>query len=198
MKQKEQIIKVGDKAPSFIAQAVHNQTFEIINLSDYLKRKYVILLFYPYDFSFVCPTEIVSFNDKYQAFNTLNTEVLYISVDSHHAHLAWVQAEQETNRLTNLHYPLVSDPTREICKRYNVLDTKLGVPLRALFIIDKSGIIQYSTVHNLNFGRSVDETLRVLQALQHVQMYPEQYCPANWQPGDPTIGVTSKEVETLV
>nr|YP_009294021.1 thiol-specific antioxidant protein [Hildenbrandia rubra]AOM67263.1 thiol-specific antioxidant protein [Hildenbrandia rubra] len=187
MKPQKRTIKVGDKAPNFIAQAVNNQTFEMVNLSDYLKTKYVILLFYPYDFSFVCPTEIISFNNKYDTFHQLNTQILYISADSHHAHLAWVQAEHELHRLADLQYPLVSDPTRQICDKYNVLDTKLGVPLRALFIIDKLGIIQYTAVHNLNFGRSVDETLRVLQALQHVQAYPEQYCPANWHPGDDTI-----------
>lgn len=195
MKLQGKTVKVGNKAPNFVAQAVNNQTFEIVNLSNYLEKKYVILLFYPYDFSFVCPTEIISFSNKYDAFQKLNTQVLCISADSHHAHLAWVQAEQEANRLADLRYPLIADPTREICNKYNVLDTKLGVPLRALFIIDKSGVIQYSTIHNLNFGRSVNETLRVLQALQYVQNHPEQYCPANWQPGDDTLSIGHAQIK---
>ena len=194
MKFTEQHVKVGDRAPNFIAQAVSNQTFEVVNLLDYFEKKYVILLFYPYDFSFVCPTELISFNNKYDIFHQLNTQILFISTDSHHTHLAWVQADQEINRLVHLRYPLVADPTRAISNRYNVLDSKLGVPLRALFIIDKLGIIQYSAMHNLNFGRSVDETLRVLQALQYVQHHPEQYCPANWQPGDETINMQTQKV----
>ena len=193
MKHLKKIVKVGDKAPSFIAQAVINQTFEMINLSRYLKKKYVVLLFYPYDFSFVCPTELTAFSSKYDIFTQLDTEVLFISPDSHHTHLAWIQAEYEVSRLTDIPYPLVSDPTREICKAYNVLDNSLGVPLRALFIIDKAGIIQCSTIHNLNFGRSVDEALRVLQALQYVQTYPEEYCPANWQPGENSINPSHLE-----
>ena len=187
MKQFEKIVKVGDKAPSFIAQAVINQTFDIINLSNYLGKKYVVLLFYPYDFSFVCPTELTSFSKKYDKFSQLDTEILFISPDSHYTHLAWIQTEYEISRLFEIQYPLISDPTRQICKAYNVLDNNLGVPLRASFIIDKFGILQCSTIHNLNFGRNVDETLRVLHALQYVQTHPEEYCPADWQPGKNSI-----------
>nr|YP_009296569.1 thiol-specific antioxidant protein [Apophlaea sinclairii]AOM65709.1 thiol-specific antioxidant protein [Apophlaea sinclairii] len=187
----EKILKVGDKAPNFTAQAVIDQTFKTINLSSYWKKKYVILLFYPYDFSFICPTEIIAFSNKYETFCKLKTEILCISTDSIYTHLAWVQAEQEANRLANLRYPLVSDPTREICNKYNVLDNKLGVSLRALFVIDILGCIQYSMVNNLNFGRNVNEILRVLQALQQVQAYPKQYCPANWYPGNNTINLSA-------
>nr|YP_009297535.1 thiol-specific antioxidant protein [Hildenbrandia rivularis]AOM67079.1 thiol-specific antioxidant protein [Hildenbrandia rivularis] len=194
MESNDYTVRVGDKAPNFVAKAVNRQAFEKVNLSEFFGKKYVILLFYPYDFSFVCPTEIVAFNDKYDVFSQLNTQVLCISVDSHYTHLAWVQAEEEVNRLASLKYPLISDPTRQICNKYNVLDSKLGVALRALFIIDKLGIIQYSVINNSSFGRSVDETIRVLRALQHVEAYPEQYCPANWQPGDATITVDKEDM----
>nr|AIA21301.1 thiol-specific antioxidant protein [Pyropia kanakaensis] len=178
-------LRVGQLAPDFSATAVYDQEFKTLKLSDF-KNKYIILFFYPLDFTFVCPTEITAFSDKYDAFSELNTEVLGVSVDSEYSHLAWLQTDRESGGLGDLSYPLVSDLKKEISAAYNVLNSD-GVALRGLFIIDPKGIIQYSTVNNLEFGRSVEETLRVLQAIQYVQSHPDEVCPANWKPGDKTM-----------
>ena len=178
-------LQVGHPAPAFTATAVYDQEFKIIQLADYL-GKYVVLFFYPLDFTFVCPTEITAFSDLYSRFSEINTEILGISVDSEYAHLAWLQTDRDSGGLGDLQYPLVSDLTKSISSSYNVL-TKQGKALRGLFIIDKQGIIQHSVVNNLDFGRSIDETLRTLQAIQYVQSHPDEVCPANWRPGDSTI-----------
>ncbi|MEO0352871.1 MAG: peroxiredoxin, partial [Cyanobacteria bacterium P01_A01_bin.15] len=117
----------------------------------------------------------------------LNTEVLGASVDSEFSHLAWIQTERKAGGIGDLAYPLISDIKKEISAAYNVLEPEAGVALRGLFLIDKDGILQHSTVNNLSFGRSVDETLRVLQAVQHVQSHPDEVCPAGWTPGDKTM-----------
>ena len=154
-------------------------------MSDY-RGKYVVLFFYPLDFTFVCPTEITAFSDRYEEFANLNTEVLGCSVDSKFSHLAWLQTDRNDGGLGDLNYPLVSDLKREICESYDVLYED-GTALRGLYIIDREGIIQHSTVNNEPFGRSVDETLRVLQALQYVQNNPDEVCPAGWTPGAATM-----------
>jgi Peroxiredoxin len=186
-------IRVGQQAPDFSATAVYDQEFKEIKLSDYL-GKYIILLFYPLDFTFVCPTEITAFSDSYSTIKNLNAEILGISVDSEYSHLAWLQTDRDAGGLGNLKYPLVSDLTKQISLSYNVL-TESGKSLRGLFIIDKKGIIQHALVNNLDFGRNVSETLRTLQAIQHVQMNPDELCPANWQPGNPTIISNPKQAQ---
>nr|ARW64994.1 2-Cys peroxiredoxin [Polysiphonia sertularioides] len=178
-------LKVGDKAPDFTATAVYEQEFKKVSLSEYL-GKYVVLLFYPLDFTFVCPTEIISFSDKYDKFKSIDTEILGISVDSEYCHLAWIQLDRELGGVGDLKYPLVSDLSKDISKSYNILNPD-GKALRGLFIIDTKGFIQHSMVNNLEVGRSVDETIRTLKALQYVQNNPDEVCPANWQPGDLTI-----------
>ena len=191
----EGCLRVGQAAPDFTATAVYDQEFKTIKLSDY-RGKYVVLFFYPLDFTFVCPTEITAFSDRYDAFKSIGTEVLGVSVDSEFSHLAWTQSDRKAGGVGDLTYPLVSDIKKEISIAYNVLDPEAGVALRGLFIIDKDGVIQHCTVNNLAFGRSVDETLRTLQAIQHVQSHPDEVCPANWQPGDATMTpdpVKSKE-----
>jgi peroxiredoxin (alkyl hydroperoxide reductase subunit C) len=188
-------IQVGQLAPDFEAVAVFDQEFAKVKLSDYLQKKYVVLFFYPLDFTFVCPTEITAFSDNFGKFTEINTEILGVSVDSEFSHLAWLQTERDAGGLGDLKYPLVSDLKKEISSAYNVL-TDEGIALRGLFIIDKEGFIQHATINNLAFGRSVDETLRVLQAIQYVQTNPEEVCPANWKPGDKTMipdPVKSKE-----
>ena len=146
----------------------------------------MILFWYPKDFTFVCPTEITAFSDNFEKFAELNTEILGVSVDSEFSHLAWLQTERDSGGLGDLKYPLVSDLKKDISASYNVL-TDEGIALRGLFIIDKEGVIQHATINNLAFGRSVDEALRVLQAIQYVQTNPEEVCPANWKPGDKTM-----------
>lgn len=178
---------VGNPAPDFEAEAVFDQEFIKVKLSDYIGKKYVILFFYPLDFTFVCPTEITAFSDRYAEFEKLNTEVLGVSIDSVFSHLAWVQTDRKSGGLGDLKYPLVSDVTKSIAKSYEVLISDQGIALRGLFIIDKEGIIQHSTINNLAIGRSVDETLRTLQALQYVQENPDEVCPAGWKPGDKSM-----------
>lgn len=188
-------LRVGQAAPDFTATAVVDQEFKTINLSDY-RGKYVVLFFYPLDFTFVCPTEITAFSDRYSEFSALNTEVLGVSVDSEFSHLAWIQTDRKSGGVGDLAYPLVSDIKKTISEAYNVLDPDAGVALRGLFIIDKEGIVQHATVNNLAVGRSVDETLRTLQAFQYTQSHPDEVCPAGWTPGAKTMNpdpVKSKE-----
>lgn len=182
----EGCLRVGQNAPDFTATAVVDQEFKTIKLSEY-RGKYVVLFFYPLDFTFVCPTEIIAFSDRYEEFKKVNTEVLGVSVDSEFSHLAWIQSDRKNGGVGDIVYPLVSDLKKEISTAYNVLDPEAGVALRGLFIIDKEGVIQHSTINNLSFGRSVDETLRTLKAIQYVQTHPDEVCPAGWQEGDKTM-----------
>lgn len=188
-------IRVGLPAPDFTATAVIDQEFKTIKLSEY-RGKYVVLFFYPLDFTFVCPTEITAFSDRAEEFSAINTQILGVSVDSEFSHLAWIQTDRKSGGVGDLNYPLVSDIKKEISAAYNVLDPEAGIALRGLFIIDKDGIIQHATINNLAFGRNVDETLRTLQAIQYVQANPDEVCPAGWKPGDKTMNpdpVKSKE-----
>ncbi|XP_068340604.1 2-Cys peroxiredoxin BAS1, chloroplastic-like [Pyrus communis] len=178
---------VGNVAPDFEAEAVFDQEFINVKLSEYIGKKYVILFFYPLDFTFVCPTEITAFSDRHAEFAELNTEILGVSVDSVFSHLAWVQTDRKSGGLGDLNYPLISDVTKSISKSYGVLIPDQGIALRGLFIIDKEGVIQHSTINNLAIGRSVDETKRTLQALQYVQDNPDEVCPAGWKPGEKSM-----------
>ncbi|MCY4172981.1 MAG: peroxiredoxin [Cyanobacteria bacterium MAG CAR3_bin_5] len=188
-------IRVGQPAPDFTATAVFDQEFQEVKLSQY-RGKYVVLFFYPLDFTFVCPTEITAFSDRYEEFSSKDTEVLGVSVDSEYSHLAWLQTDREAGGLGDVAYPLVSDLNKTIAGDYNVLDEEAGVAVRGLFIIDPDGVIMHATVNNLPVGRNVDETLRVLQAFQYIRSHPDEVCPADWTPGDATMNpdpVKSKE-----
>jgi peroxiredoxin 2/4 len=179
-----EFLRVGNPAPDFEADAVVDQEFTKIKLSSYQKNKYVVLFFYPLDFTFVCPTEVIAFSDRYDEFAKLNTEVIGISVDSKYAHLAWIQTSLADGGLGgDIKCPLVSDLTKAIATAFNVLDPSLGLALRGLFIIDKEGIVQHATINNLAFGRSVDETVRTLKAIQHTQIHENEVCPVDWQQG---------------
>lgn len=175
---------VQKTAPEFHGQAVIGKEFKEIKLSDY-KGRWVVLFFYPLDFTFVCPTEIVTFSDNYSKFKELNAEIIGVSVDSHFTHLAWVNTSRKQGGLGELCYPLLSDLSKNVARDYGVLLDK-GIALRGLFIINPKGVVQYSVVHDLGVGRSVDETLRVLAALQQAEKTGE-VCPANWKPGSDTI-----------
>jgi peroxiredoxin 2/4 len=169
--------KVGETAPPFKVEAVSGTEVKTVSLDDY-KGKWLVLFFYPADFSFVCPTEITGFNKEIDRFKALNAEVLGGSVDGKFSHLAWIKRGD----LGDLKYPLFADIKREMTSGYGVMDSKEGVALRGLFIIDPSGVIQYQVVHNLSVGRSVEEVLRVLEGLQ-----ADALCPLNWKPGQKTI-----------
>jgi peroxiredoxin 2/4 len=141
----EGCLRVGQQAPDFTATAVADQEFKTIKLSDY-RGKYVVLFFYPLDFTFVCPTEITAFSDRHEEFKKINTEILGVSVDSEFSHLAWIQTDRKSGGVGDLNYPLVSDIKKEISAAYNVLDPAAGVALRGLFLIDKDGVIQHATM----------------------------------------------------
>ncbi|MDR1385701.1 MAG: peroxiredoxin [Planctomycetaceae bacterium] len=177
-------VLVQKPAPDFKAQAVMpNGTFKEISISEYTKAgKYVVLFFYPMDFTFVCPTEIIAFSEAASEFEKLNVQLLGCSVDSEFTHLAWINTSRKDGGLGELKYPLVSDITKKISESYDVLIPDAGVALRGLFLIDKSGIVRHQIVNDLPLGRNVDEALRLVKALQFVEKYGE-VCPANWQEG---------------
>jgi peroxiredoxin (alkyl hydroperoxide reductase subunit C) len=177
---------VGLQAPDFRATAVVDQEFRELSLRDYRGRD-VVLFFYPLNFTFVCPTEITAFSDRHGEFATLATDLLAVSVDSPFSHLAWVQTERKSGGLGDVTYPLISDLNKEISRAYHVLDEEAGTALRGLFLIDPDGVIRHSTINDLAVGRSVDETLRVLQAFQRVRDHPGQVTPADWRPGGRTL-----------
>uniref|UniRef100_A0A2M4BXG6 thioredoxin-dependent peroxiredoxin n=1 Tax=Anopheles marajoara TaxID=58244 RepID=A0A2M4BXG6_9DIPT len=176
---------ISRPAPDFEATAVVDGAFKKVKLSDYL-GKYLVFFFYPLDFTFVCPTEILAFSDRVAEFKKLNTEVIAASIDSHFTHLAWINTPRKEGGLGKINIPLVSDITHSIAKDYGVFLDDLGHTLRGLFIIDNRGILRQITMNDLPVGRSVDETLRLVQAFQYTDKHGE-VCPAGWKPGQDTI-----------
>jgi peroxiredoxin (alkyl hydroperoxide reductase subunit C) len=178
-------VLVGKPAPDFKATAVMpDGSFQEISLSQY-RGKYVLLFFWPLDFTFVCPTEIIAFSDAAPQFEALNVQILGCSIDSHYTHLAWRKVPRSQGGLGEIRYPLIADLTKSIAEAYDVLHP-MGVALRGLFLIDKEGIVRHQLVNDLPLGRSVDEALRIVKALQFYEKHGE-VCPANWHEGDPTI-----------
>ncbi|BFY98907.1 hypothetical protein BsWGS_01947 [Bradybaena similaris] len=182
------VAKVRYPAPDFKGLAVVDGQFKEIQLSDY-SGKYLVLYFYPLDFTFVCPTEIVAFDEKIDTFKDMNTEVVGVSTDSHFSHLAWINTPKKKGGLGGLNYPLLSDFNKTISSDYGVLVEDEGLALRGLFLIDTSGIIRHITINDLPVGRSVDEVIRVVQAFQFFEKHGE-VCPANWKPNSATIKPT--------
>jgi len=176
---------VGAQAPDFempvYDPADPKNMNKRVKLSDY-RGRWLVFFWYPLDFTFVCPTEITALRDRVEELRELGAEVLGASTDSIHSHKAWVETPREKNGIAGLQYPIASDMTHQVARDYGVLIEQEGVALRGLFIIDPDGVLQYATVHALNVGRSVDETLRVLQALQTGGL-----CPADWRPGQKTL-----------
>lgn len=178
-------VQVQQKAPEFTAKAVVGDEFQDISLADY-QGKYVVLFFYPLDFTFVCPTEIVAFSDRIAEFESRHAKVIGVSVDSHYSHLAWKKTPRKHGGLGDIRYPLVADLNKAISRSYGVLLEQEGIALRGLFIIDREGIVRHVTVNDLPLGRNTDEVLRVLDALQSFEANGE-VCPANWRPGAATM-----------
>ena len=173
---------VAKSAPDFTAQAVMpDGGFKEIKLSDY-RGKYVVLFFYPLDFTFVCPTEIIAFSDKIKEFADRDAEVLGVSIDSQFSHLAWRNTDRKKGGLGNIGYPLVADLNKQISRDYDVLADG-GIAFRGLFLIDKEGVVQHQLINNLPLGRNIDEALRMIDALQHHEQHGE-VCPANWSKGE--------------
>jgi len=177
--------QIGKPAPEFAGKAVINGAFKDISLSDY-KGKYLVLFFYPLDFTFVCPTEIIAFSDRAEEFRSRNCEVVAASTDSHFSHLAWINTPRSLGGLGKMSIPLLADKTGKITREYGCMKEEDGIPFRGLYIIDNKGILRQITVNDLPVGRSVDETLRLVDAFQHTDKHGE-VCPANWRPGDETI-----------
>ena len=176
-------IKIGKMAPNFVTVGVYKNRLGKIRLSDYHGKKYVILLFYPANFTSVSSTELIQFSDRISEFRKLSTQILGISVDSPFSHLHYLLSKRSQGGVNELSYPLISDLNQTITKKYQLL-TEDGFAFPGLFIIDKEGIIQYYTVNNLLCGRSINELLRILQAIQYVKENPGHACPADWKYGN--------------
>ncbi|TPX34825.1 peroxiredoxin [Synchytrium microbalum] len=187
---------VQKPAPSFKAAAVlPSKQFGSVNLDDYKGKKWVVLFFYPLDFTFVCPTEIIEYSERSEDFKKLGCEVIGASVDSVHSHLAWINTPRKSGGLGEMKIPIISDITKSISKEYGVLIEEAGIALRGTFIIDPKGILRQITINDLPVGRSIDETLRLLEAFQFTDLHGE-VCPANWKKGAKTMKpdpVKSKE-----
>ena len=182
------LAKVGKPAPEFTMKVAKpddtaKTVGSVVSLADY-KGKWLVFFFYPLDFTFVCPTEITALSDRFSEFEEIGAEVLGVSTDSHFSHLAWINTPRDKNGLGTLNFPLASDINKTVATDYGVLIEGAGIALRGLFIIDPDGVLQYAVINNLNIGRSTDETLRVLQALQTGGL-----CPSDWKPGKALLTV---------
>jgi len=174
---------VGRPAPDFDMASTKNieKLNENTKLADY-KGRWVVLLFYPLDFTFVCPTELTAFSDRYDEFEGIGADIIGVSTDSVYSHRAWIKTPRDKGGVEGLKYPLAADATKQVAQDYGVLIEDKGIALRGLFIIDPEGILRYKVVHDLNIGRSAEETLRVIQALQTGGL-----CQAEWKPGQKTL-----------
>jgi alkyl hydroperoxide reductase subunit AhpC len=177
---------VGSPAPKFNAKAVLNKEIVDMTWEKLHEGKWLVLFFYPLDFTFVCPTELVAFSDKNEEFTKLNAKLAAVSVDSHYTHLAWVNTPRNKGGIADLKYPLIADLNKSIARSYDVLLENAGIALRGLFIIDPKGIVRSAVINDLPVGRNVDEALRTIQAFQHNEKHGE-VCPANWNPGKKTM-----------
>ncbi|GAB9472249.1 Peroxiredoxin-2 [Globisporangium polare] len=182
------VLKIRRPAPEFTADAVVDGEFKKVSLSDY-KGKYVVLFFYPLDFTFVCPTEIIAFSDKAEEFRKLGCEVLGCSTDSKFSHLAWINTPRKRGGLGEMNIPLIADYNKDIARAYDVLvedGDEVGASFRGAFIIDGQGILRQMTVNDLPVGRNVDEMLRLVEAFQYTDEHGE-VCPAGWKKGKATM-----------
>jgi len=188
---------VTQEAPDFTADAIMpDNSFGQITLSS-LKGKYVVLFFYPLDFTFVCPSEILAFNKKLEEFKSRNCEVIGVSVDSKFTHLAWKNTKLEDGGIGNIQYPLVADLNKNIAQSYGILFNN-SVALRGLFLIDTKGMVRHSVINDLPLGRNVAEALRMVDALQFVETHGDQVCPANWTEGDEAMKPTAAGVASYL
>jgi len=184
---------VAKQAPDFTATAVMgDDRFDSEFKLSTLRGKYVVLFFYPLDFTFVCPSEIIAFDQKLEEFQARDTEVVGVSVDSHYTHLAWKKTPVAKGGIGPIRYPLVADLNKEVSRRYGVLFNE-EVALRGLFLIDREGVVRHAVVNDLALGRSVDEALRMVDALRFHDERGE-VCPANWQEGDEGMKPTHEGV----
>ncbi|OGV38576.1 MAG: thioredoxin peroxidase [Lentisphaerae bacterium GWF2_45_14] len=183
---------VTKMAPDFTARAVMPEgIFKDFTLST-LKGKYVLLFFYPLDFTFVCPSEIIAFDKKIEEFKTRNTEVVSVSVDSEFTHFAWRNTPRKEGGIGPVQFPMVADITKNIARSYGILINE-AVALRGLFLIDRQGVVRHELINDLPLGRNVDEAIRMVDALQFFEKHGE-VCPANWRPGDEAMKPSAEGV----
>jgi alkyl hydroperoxide reductase subunit AhpC len=180
----KRFISIQKPAPQWTAPAVVNQDFKDISSKDYL-GKWLVLFFYPLDFTFVCPTEIIEYSERSSEFKQLGAEVVGVSVDSKFSHLAWINTPRRQGGLGEMKIPLVSDLTKQMSKEFGVL-LDGGIAARGTFIIDPKGILRQMTVNDLSVGRNVDETIRLLEAFQFADQHGE-VCPSGWKKGAKTM-----------
>jgi peroxiredoxin (alkyl hydroperoxide reductase subunit C) len=185
---------VGKQAPNFSGTAAKGGAEVEVSLGDYA-GKWLVLFFYPLDFTFVCPTEVVAFSDRIADFHAINADVLGVSVDSVHTHLAWMRTPRTQAGVGELNYPLLSDLDKSVAESFDVLDGDIA--LRGVFIIDPEGMVQAGTVNNLPVGRNIDEVLRTLQGYQH-NRETGYVCPANWVQGDKGMAATLEGVKSTI
>ena len=187
---------VTKPAPDFKAQAVMpDNTFEDLQLSSF-KGKYVVLFFYPLDFTFVCPTELIAFDRKLAEFKKRDTEVIAVSVDSAFSHLAWKNTPVNEGGIGNVQYPIVADLNKQITRDFGILFND-SIALRGLFLIDNTGVVRHAVINDLPLGRSIDEALRMVDALQFHEKYGE-VCPANWKAGEEGMKATHEGVASYL
>jgi peroxiredoxin (alkyl hydroperoxide reductase subunit C) len=179
----EHCVQIGKPAPDFTAEAYHEDKVKKISLKQ-LRGKWVVLAFYPADFTFICPTELGELADHYATFKKMNAEVLSVSTDTAFVHKAWKDASPTIKKIK---FPMVADPTRQICKDYGTLIEEQGLSWRATFIIDPNGTVKWFEMHDNSIGRSTAEILRKLQAAQYVSKHPGEVCPVSWTPGAKTL-----------
>ena len=189
-------VLVGKQAPNFKAKCVIKDQYTEVELKDY-KGKYVVLFFYPLDFTFVCPSEIIAFDKRIEDFRAKNCEVIGVSVDSKFTHFAWKNTSVENGGIGNIQYPLVADLNKNIARSYGILFNE-AVALRGLFLIDTKGVIRHSIINDLPLGRNVGEALRMLDALQFVETHGDQVCPANWKEGEEAMRPTAEGVASYL
>ena len=177
------LLQIGKIAPNFLTVGIYRNRLGKIRLSDYHGKKYVLLVFYPANFTSISSTELTQLSDRVEEFRQLSTQILAVSMDSPFSHLHYLLLKRSQGGLAKLQYPLVSDLNQAVTKKYGLL-TQDGLSFPAVFIIDKEGIIQYYTVNNLLCGRNIDEWLRVLKSIQYIKENPGQACPIDWKNGD--------------
>ncbi len=182
-------VLIGKTAPDFTATAVQKDTIiENFKLSDY-RGEYVVLFFYPLDFTFVCPTELHAFSERIDDFEKRNVKLLGVSIDSHFSHLAWLNTPKSKGGIQGVEYPIISDLNKTISKDYDVLVDGAGIAYRGLFLLDKDHVVRHQVVNDLPLGRNVSETLRMVDALQFTEKHGE-VCPANWSQGEKSMKPT--------
>lgn len=177
------MVKINQKVEDFILEAFHNEKIRKIQFSAY-KGKWVVMLFYPADFTFICPTELEEAAENYKEFQKLGAEVLSVSADTVFVHKAW---HDQSPAISKINFPMLADPTGKVCRQFGTYIEEEGLSLRGTFIIDPDGVLKAAEVHDNSIGRSAKEILRKLQAAKFVREHKGQVCPASWEPGKKTL-----------